>query len=154
MKKKNIWFFALTAMVIAWACEEKDNMDPVGNWEIAAPVPSAPSPDATVTLDENEPSAAVNFEWQPATTTNRFGVAYTFLLVPAGNDDYDSPLMRLTPGNAGRERFVAPTAEEIDYALWAACYPAGSTVDLQWVVVATAIEKESMASQAVSVKRF
>lgn len=154
MKKKNIWLFALIAMVIAGACEEKDNMDPVGNWEITAPVPSTPSADATVTLDESEPSGAINFEWQPATTTNRFGVAYTFLLVPAGSDDYDNPLMRLTPGNAGRERFVAPTAEDIDYALWAACYPAGSTVDLQWVVVATAIDKESLASQDVSVKRF
>ena len=154
MKKNQYWLPVFFALGIFWACEEKDNMDPVGNWEISAPTPSAPANDASVVLDENAPDAAVNFEWSPATTTNRFGVAYTFLLVPAGSDDYDQALMRLTPGNAGREPFVAPTASEIDYALWAACYPAGSAVDLEWVVIAKAIEKEAIATQPVSITRF
>lgn len=154
MKKKNFWLLALVAMVIAWGCEEKENMDPVGNWEINAAIPATPAADAAVVLDQSAPTGAVTFAWEPATTTNRFGVAYTFLLVPAGSDDYAHPLMRLTPSNAGRESVVAPTAQEIDYALWAACYPAGSTVELEWVVIAKAIEKESVATRPVSVTRF
>lgn len=154
MKNFNIWFFAFVAVAIGWACEDKENMDPVGNWEITAPTPSTPAASATVALNEAAPDAAVTFEWQPATTTNRFGVAYTFLLVPAGSDDLGNPLLQITPGNAGRELFVSPTAEEIDYALWAACYPAGATVDLEWIVIGKAIDTEAAARQPVSVKRF
>src|SRR5688572_17409918 len=108
MKTKNLWISALIAMVIGWGCEEKENMDPVGNWEISPPTPATPLANAALVLDEGAPSAPVTFEWQPAATTNRFGVAYTFLLVPAGSDDYENALMRVTPGNAGREEFVAP----------------------------------------------
>lgn len=154
MKKINFWVLALITLLIGGACEEKENMDPVGDWEISPPVPLSPADNASVTLDEGGPSQPITFEWQPATTTNRFGVAYTFLLVPAASDDYGSPLMQLTPGNAGRELSVSPTAEQIDYALWAACYPAGSTVKLKWVVIGKAIEKESVATQEVSVTRF
>lgn len=154
MRKYNLWLLVLVTMVIGWACEEKENMDPVGNWEIDAPVPATPSEGATLTLDANQPAAPVTFEWEAATTTNRFGVAYTFLLVPAGSDDLDNPLMRLTPENAGRARVVSPSAEEIDYALWAACYPAGASVELEWVVVAKAIEKESSARRKLTITRF
>ena len=154
MKRINIWLFALITAVIGWACEEKENMDPVGNWEMSPPAPSAPADAATIALDESQPSSTVTFEWAPATTTNRFGVSYTFYLVPAGSDDYENALMEITPGNAGRELFVSPTADEIDYALWAACYPAGSTVDLEWVVTGKAIDTEASATQRVSIKRF
>ncbi|HEY9489607.1 MAG TPA: hypothetical protein VIQ51_14790 [Chryseosolibacter sp.] len=154
MKKVNVWLFALAVIMMAWACEENDNLDPVGNWELGAPAPASPAADAVITLNESEPTAVFPFEWEPATTTNRFGVGYTFLLVPEGSDDYENPVMRVTPGNAGRERSVAPTAAEIDYALWAACYPAGATVELEWVVVAKAIEKETIATQPVTITRF
>lgn len=154
MKKINLWMPALIMLMMVWSCDEKENLDPVGNWDLSAPSLSSPADNAALILNESEPSAAVHFEWEPATTTNRFGVAYTFVLVPEGSDDYDNPLLSITPGNAGRELFVSPTAEEIDYALWVACYPAGSSVDLQWVVIAKAIEKETIASKNVTVTRF
>lgn len=154
MKKIYLWMPLMFMLAMVWSCEEKENLDPVGNWELSNPSLSSPSDNAAVVLDENEPDAVISFEWQPAETTNRFGVDYTFVLVPEGSDDYDNALFRITPGNAGRELFVSPAAEEVDYALWAACYPAGSTVDLQWVVIAKAIEKETIASQNISVTRF
>lgn len=154
MKKIYLWMPVMFMLAMVWSCEEKENLDPVGNWELSTPGLSSPSDNAAVVLDENEPDAVINFEWQAAKTTNRFGVDYTFVLVPEGSDDYDNALFRITPGNAGRELFVSPTAEEVDYALWAACYPAGSAVDLQWVVIAKAIEKEAIASQNISVTRF
>lgn len=152
MKNKAILWFALISILIG--CEEKDNMDPVGNWEISAPTPLAPSPDAALELDEAEPAESMTFEWEPATTSNRFGVAYTFLLVPDGSDEFDNPVLSLTPANGGRERTISLTAEQLDYALWAACFPAGETADLEWVVVAKAIEKEASARRKVKVRRF
>jgi hypothetical protein len=154
MKKINLCIATLIMLALAWSCEENENLDPVGNWEIAAPVLSSPADNATVVLDENAATSPVNFEWAPATTTNRFGVDYTFLLVPEGSEDFENPLLRIIPANAGRETAVSPTAAEIDYMLWAACYPAGSAVALQWVVIARAIDKETISKQNISVTRF
>lgn len=152
--KTNFWLSSLILLMLAWSCEENENMDPVGNWELTAASPATPADNASVILDEDAAATTVTFQWGPAATTNRFGVAYSFLLLPEGSDDYENPLMRLTPGNAGRELFVSPSAAEIDYALWAACYPAAGSVDLQWVIIATAIDKETVASQNVSITRF
>lgn len=151
---KKIWMFVLGLAIFASSCEEKDNMDPIGNWEISPATPLLPTADAVLTLDEATPDEMVNFEWSPATTTNRFGVAYNFLLVPEGSTDYTDPILRLTPANAGRAQSISVSAEEIDYALWAACYPAGSTVDLEWVVQAKAIERVSTISRKISITRF
>lgn len=153
MNMKKI-LFALGAMLLAGACEEKENLEPLGNWEIAAPVPMSPAPDTRIVLDESAPDEAYTFEWEPATTTNRFGVAYTLLLVPKGSDDLQNPVLRVTPANSGKSSTASVTAEEVDYALWAACYPAGAEVELEWVVVARAIDKEAPARRTLNVKRF
>jgi hypothetical protein len=153
MKKLYIY---LSAMILsaAWSCSEKDNMDPVGNWEISLPIISAPANNIFITLDESTPESVTRFEWQPAVTTNKFLVQYEVVLLTSGSTDYEHPILSLTPANNGREYFVAPTAEEIDYALWAACYPAGAEVSLQWTVIAKAIEKTRVATQDIKFKRF
>lgn len=129
-------------------------MEEVGNWEINAPTLSAPSSDASVVLDEAAPAAEINFEWQPAVTSNRFGVAYRFVLVDAAATDLSNPVLEVVPSSNGKDRFVKPTAEQIDYALWAKCYAPGQAANLKWVVVAKAIEKEAQSSSPVSIKRF
>jgi hypothetical protein len=151
---KKIYAYLLLMLPIAWACSEKDNMDPVGNWEISNPVLTAPAANTTVTLDENAPDGVTRFEWQPSITSNKFIVQYTLVLVPAGSTDYDHPIMAVTPANAGKDTWVAPAASEIDYALWAACYPAGAEVKLQWVVIGKAIEKKAIESRDITFKRF
>ncbi|SHH90078.1 SusE outer membrane protein [Chryseolinea serpens] len=151
---KKIYAYLLLMLPIAWACSEKDNMDPVGNWEISNPVLTAPAANTTVTLDENEPDGVTRFEWQPSITSNKFIVQYTLVLVPAGSTDYDHPIMAVTPANAGKDTWVAPAASDIDYALWAACYPAGAEVKLQWVVIGKAIEKKAIESRDITFKRF
>lgn len=153
---KNLYRFLpiIFVVALAWSCGEESNLEPTGNWDLSTPVLSTPSDGATIILDEDSPSAETRFEWSAATATNKFVVAYTYVLVPASSTDYDNPLLSITPGNSGRNLFVEPTAAEIDYALWAACYPAGSTVDLKWGVIAKAIEKESVATQDISFTRF
>ena len=145
--------FLMTAL-LGWSCEEESNMEEVGNWEITAPALSAPSSDASVVLDETAPSAEINFQWEPAVTSNRFGVAYRFVLVDAAASDLSNPVLEIVPSSNGKDRFVKPTAEQIDYALWAKCYEPGETASLKWVVVAKAIEKEAQSSSPVSITRL
>ena len=129
-------------------------MDPVGNWEITSATLSQPSSNASIVLDDAEPAAKVRFTWTPATTTNRFVVGYKVVLVPAASADLSNPILTITPTNAGKDLFAEATAAQIDYALWARCYPAGAAAGLKWAVISKAIEKEAVASQAISFTRF
>lgn len=150
--KKIYVYLSLTIAAAVWSCEEKENLDPVGNWELAVPVLSAPMENASIVLNEASPlTAAAKFEWQPAAASNRFVVAYTFQLIP---DNGTEPIFTMVSSNGGKDLFVTPTAQQIDYALWAACYPAGATANLKWIVVARAIEKTTESSQKISIKRF
>lgn len=148
-------FLLLVVLALAWSCGEDDNLEPIGEWTLNQPTLTTPGNASTIILDEGAPAATSRFEWAAATTTNeRFTVLYNYVLVPSGSDDYSDPILSITPGNGGKALFVEPTAEQIDYALWAECYPAGATVNLKWAVIAKAIEKESVTSQAISFKRF
>ncbi|MBX2966699.1 MAG: SusF/SusE family outer membrane protein [Cyclobacteriaceae bacterium] len=156
--RKHIKLYILLSWVLmitlAWSCGENENLEPLGNWELSMPTLTTPGAGTDIVLNEGEPSAKFKFEWSAAVASNRFIVAYTYLLVPQGSTDYDNPILSVIPANGGKETFVEPTAEQIDYALWAACYPAGTKVNLSWVVIAKAIEKTAIATQNISFTRF
>jgi hypothetical protein len=152
--KKIYSLLMAVALLCFWSCDEKENMDPVGNWEMTNPVISAPADNAVIVLKEDVPDSTIRFEWQPATASNSFLVQYEVVLVKEGTTDFSDPILSLTPSNLAKNVFVTPTAEQIDYALSAACYPAGSEVKLQWVVIAKAIEKRTTATQKITFKRF
>lgn len=146
----------LTALLIfaAWSCEEKENMDPLGNWEISEATLKTPAANSSIVLNEDVPTAKVRFEWDPAVTSNRFVIGYTVLLMPAASDDLTAPILKINPANGGKDLFAEVTADQIDYALWTKCYPAGEVANLKWVVVSKAIEKQAIASQNISFTRF
>ncbi len=148
-----IFSFVLLAGIVL-SCGEESNMDPVGNWELSAPVPTTPAVNANVVLEDNLPAAAVRFEWQPALASSRFIVQYTVYVVTAGSTGVENALLTLTPGNSGKNAFVETTAQQLDYILWTRCYPAGAEVDLEWVVMAKSIDKTTTAKQAFSMRRF
>jgi hypothetical protein len=152
--KKIYMYFSLIMLSVAWSCAEKDNMDVTGDWTLSAPSIVAPAGNATIVLDESEPAATTRFEWRAALASNKFVVQYTAVLLPVGSTDYEHPILSKVPTNAGKDLFVAPTAEEIDYALWTACYPAGATVPLEWTVIAKSIEKTSTVTQKINFTRF
>ena len=154
MKQTLFRIFLFTALLIGWSCEEESNMDPVGNWDLSAPVPQAPAASANVVLDESIPDEEVKFEWLPAVASNDFIVQYTVYLVDADATDASDPIMVLTPGNSGKDLSVATTAAEIDYALWARCYPAGANANVKWMVKGKAIETEATGANAITIKRF
>lgn len=153
MKYNHSLLALILMMTLVWSCGEKDNMDELGEWEMTTPALSTPA-STDVVLNESAPSTKYKFEWQAVTATNRFVVQYTYVLVPAGNTDYANPLLSVTPANNGRTTFVEPTAQQIDYALWAACYPAGQKVNLSWAVVAKVIERTTVATQNIAFTRF
>ncbi len=152
--KKLLTYMILLTTLISWSCDEESNMAELGNWEITAPSLSTPASNANIVLDESAPTTPVNFQWEPATTSNRFVVNYRFLLVEESATDFSNPIMEVVPSTNGKDRFVNLTADQIDYALWANCYEAGETVKLKWVVVAKAIEKEAASSAGITVTRF
>lgn len=147
---KNI-LFLLLALLLA-ACEMDSNMQALGNWTMTEP--QLKSAAEEIVLDENQPDAAFTFEWEPAVTSNRFIVNYRFLLVEQGAEDFSEALLEVIPGNSGRGLSVSPKAVDINYGLWAACYPAGQSADLEWVVVAKAIEQERIGRLPITITPY
>ncbi len=156
MHMKNLirYFLLLTAPCMVWSCGEDENMDPVGDWELANPTLTSPAEGTALILDQSQPDAAIQFGWEPAVASNRFLVSYKVYLVPAEAEGIDDPILELTPGNSGRDRTVSVTADQLDYALWARCYPAGAAAQVEWVVQASAIEKSVTVSSPLTVTRF
>ncbi|MFC4872686.1 SusE domain-containing protein [Negadavirga shengliensis] len=151
MKKHINLYFSFLCLFVG-ACEMDGNMEPIGNWTMTEP--TLVTSEEAIVLNENEPDAQISLEWTPAVTSNRFIVSYRFMLVPEGGTDFSDALMEIIPANSGRALSVAPKASDINYALWAACYPKGEAVELEWVVIAKAIEKETITRQAVSITPY
>lgn len=148
---KNISIFL--CLILVAACGE-DNLDPVGKWSISEAMPTLPANNTSVVLNEGSPTARTRFEWSAASASNRFVIQYKVVLVPQGSENYDTPIVSFVPGNSGKNLFLEVTAEQIDYALWAACYPAGAEVKLTWAIIAWAIDKQTVTTQNISVTRF
>ena len=153
--KKNYFHYIpiiLTGLFLG-ACELESNMQALGNWTMTDPV-LKPTPENIIVLDEEQPESTQTFEWEPAVTSNRFIVDYRFLLTEAGSTDLSNAIMEIVPSSSGRAVSVSPKASDINYALWAACYPSGEPVDLEWVVVAKAIEKETIGRLPISITPY
>ncbi|EMR03164.1 SusE domain-containing protein [Cesiribacter andamanensis] len=154
MKKIHLFTCLLIMLSVVWSCEEKDNLDPIGNWDLSMAQPTSPAANAVLVLDEDNPTAPLRFEWGPATSSKNYGIRYSLVLVEAGSADLSAPIYRVSSGTNGRDLFATPTARQIDQALSIAGYEAGSTVDLQWGVVARSLDKETVSFQPISITRF
>jgi hypothetical protein len=154
MKKLHLYTYLLIMLAVVWSCEEKDNLDPIGNWDLSSPALIAPSEGTTLVLDEEAPTTPVRFEWGPAESSKGYGVKYFFVLDSANNENFSTPIMRVASADNGKGLFAAPTARQIDQALSMAGYEAGTTINLKWGVIAQSLSKETVVSQPVSITRF
>lgn len=154
--KKNILPTFLIACLAAWmsSCELKDNLDPVGQWNFTSPVLVSPNNGASVILDEANPFNTLDFKWDAAVSDAGYLVTYSLLLVDPTSSDAESYLFKVSSANNGRATQVSPTFQQIDQALSAAGYEAGSEVNLVWRVVATCMDKTTHAERAIVLKRF
>jgi hypothetical protein len=149
---KYIWFL-LILLAFGWACTEEDNLEPIGNWELTEPSISAPAA-TDLTLNEDVPNAPLRFEWTEAESSNRYQVRYALVVDSASNADFSTPILSITSGNGGRNLFVETTHQKLDQALSVAGYDAGATIDLKYAVIATSLDKKTMAAKAIKIKRF
>jgi len=154
MKKINLLLSLLTLLFGVGACEEPDNLDPIGNWQLSTPAIISPADNAAIVLNQDAKTEAIRFEWGAAVSSKNYQVRYTFVLDSAANTDFKTPILTMASDDAGKGLFVAPTAAQIDQALSAAGYEANTTAELKWAVIAKSLDVESVASQNVTIKRF
>ncbi|WP_224997142.1 SusE domain-containing protein [Cesiribacter sp. SM1] len=154
MKKLHLYTYLLIMLAVVWSCEEKDNLDPIGNWELSTPAIISPADNTTIVLDETVPTTPVRFEWGPAESSKGYGVKYFFVLDSANSEDFSTPIMRVASADNGKGLFVTPTARQIDQALSMAGYEAGTTINLKWGVIAQSLSKEAVVSQPIAITRF
>ncbi|WP_207433907.1 SusE domain-containing protein [Sabulibacter ruber] len=155
MKKINVLLQLLALLFVVGACEEQDNIEPVGNWELSAPVLAGPAENAAVTLDQANPNATIRFEWQPAVSSKNYGVTYKLVLDSAANADFSTPILSMPTGNGGKNLFITPTAMQIDQALSMAGYDANSAAQLKWAIVAQSLSKETVSeAKTINITRF
>ena len=120
MKKINLLFCTLLALIALVSCEE-ENLDPIGEWELSAP--AILSGETNLVLDEETPSEVFSFSWDPAVSSERYQVRYAVVLDTVGSTDYSTPVLRKTSGNGGKDTSISFTASEIDLALSYAGFP-------------------------------
>ena len=151
MKKLRILFCAFLALSF-WSCEEEDNLDLIGEWELAQPMfQSVPE---TLVLNESSPAEEIRFNWDPAISSEDYQVRYTVVMDTLGSEDYSTPILSKASENAGKATTVSFSASEIDLALSYGGYQADSNAEVVVAVLATSIDKTASDVQEVSIKRF
>ena len=151
MKKINLLFCTLLALIALVSCEE-ENLDPIGEWELSAP--AILSGETNLVLDEETPSEVFSFSWDPAVSSERYQVRYAVVLDTVGSTDYSTPVLRKTSGNGGKDTSISFTASEIDLALSYAGFQVAVASELEMAVIATSIDKQTNDIQTVSITRF
>ena len=154
MKKISIILYIVTVFCLVWACKEKDNLDPLGNWTISAPVLSTPSDNSNLVLNENAPDEIIQFTWEKATTSSNYQVKYFLVLDSANSTDFSTPIYKISADNNGKSLIATLKSKDVDEALSYAGYNAGQEVSLTWAVIAQSLDKEIITSRDISIKRF
>lgn len=149
---KTFWFLVLASAVFV-ACETENNLQPEGLWELSAPTIALPSEDLIV-LDETTPNDIITFGWDAAISSADFIVSYRVVLDTLDSTSFETPILELIPANSGRALSATMAYEAIDQALSFAGYPANTDVELTWAVIASSINKTSIDSKNITIKRF
>ncbi|TBN03690.1 hypothetical protein EYD45_09235 [Hyunsoonleella flava] len=149
---KNL-LFLLFASIATVACVTEDNLQPEGQWELTNPSITLPSDDLVI-LDETTPSDIITFSWEAATSSADFIVTYKVVVDTLGSNNFDTPILELTPSNSGKALSTSISYQAIDEALSFAGYPANNDVELTWAVIANSINKTSQDSNNITIKRF
>lgn len=147
-------FIACLASVTITSCKDDDNMDPVGQWDLSAPVIVSPENGYSMVLNELDPNERIYFEWEAAVSSADFQVRYTVLLDTVGSTDYDTPILSFTSDSSGKSTTANVKVSDVDLALSYAGYPAGEVAHIEWTVMATCQDTHSYATNAISLTRF
>ena len=146
--------FLLAVIFLIGACEEENNLQPEGLWELSVPSIVSPENNTHIVLDEANKNELITFSWTAATSSAGYGVFYSVIIVDAENPDYENPIMEVVADNGGKELSASISYEDLDTALSLAGYNANSEVNLIWAAVANSLSKQQMGTSELVVTRF
>ena len=86
--KKYIVIIVTIVSTFIWSSCDKDNVEPLGNWEIAPSVIILPENSTELLLDELTPNATQTFSWTPAVPTARYAVTYSIVIDTLGSTNF------------------------------------------------------------------
>ena len=143
--------FSLVALL--FSCEEEENVQDTGNWELQPASLVAPVDNTGILLDSESPSTVVRFEWEPASNDQGYLITYRLVLDEA-DGDFSEPLFSKMPGSNGTALFVELTAQTLDQVLAKLGFQLRETVELQWGVQAISLSKTQVTGQSIVLTRF
>ncbi len=146
--------FLLAVIFTIGACEEEDNLQPEGQWELSTPSIVSPQNDDKIVLDENTTNELITFTWTQATSSAGYGVFYSVVIVDGDNPDYNNPIMEIKAENGGKDLSATVSYGNLDTALSLAGYAANTNVNLTWAAVAQSLSKQEMNTSTLIVTRF
>lgn len=136
------------------SCEEESNLDELTSFELSEPVLRSPEAGASLTLQIQNNSDLVRFEWEPAASTANFLITYTFMLDNL-DGDFTDPILSRPSSNSGTETFYEITQSELDIILSNAGVEPNAIASLQWGVQAQSISQTTtVASSEINIQRF
>lgn len=155
MKKLHLnIFIALTAILMAWGCDEKSNLQPEGNWELSVPNPLALNDNNNLTLDESNPLGKIVFSWEKAESSANYGVYYKVMIDSLDANDESSPIIEFRSLESGKSTTATITNLELNDALYMAGYRPDEEIQLKWTIVATCLSKSTSANDEVTITRY
>ncbi|MDW5288907.1 SusE domain-containing protein [Formosa sp. PL04] len=146
--------FLLVLIFTIGACEEEDNLQPEGQWELSTPSAVTPQSNEQIVLEENNTNELITFSWTEATSSAGYDVYYSVLIVDGENPNYTNPIMDIEAENSGKDLSATVSYGDLDTALSLAGYAANSNANLIWAAVAQSLSKEEMGISNLIVKRF
>ena len=90
------------------SCENDDNLDPVGNWELSTPELISPEDEEELLLQEDRANETFYFQWEEAVSTAGFQVRYELQIDTLGSTDHESPIISITSDNNGKSTSASP----------------------------------------------
>ncbi|TVQ08512.1 MAG: hypothetical protein EA361_16525 [Bacteroidetes bacterium] len=155
MKNQTITRILIAVFAIfLWSCDDKDNIDPVGEWELFAPELTSPADNATIVLDQENPLNELEFTWSPAESEADYQITYSLVIDMPGTTEFENPMFETASENNGASANVSLTHQVIDQALSAAGFEAGESIELIWGVIAKSMDKEAFSTRNITFSRF
>lgn len=154
MKKVYQFLSIVFLFTLIISCEEESNLQPEGQWELSNPVIEIPSNKQAFVLDQITPNETITFSWQPATSSEGYGVTYKISVHETSDTEFANPLYEFNSGNAGKALSATISYQKIDEILAFAGFPANENATINWAVTAQSLSKTTTTANSITVKRF
>jgi hypothetical protein len=145
--------FACIGLLLS-SCEEEENMQPEGQWELSDPEINLPTADELIILDQDTPNETVTISWEPAQSSAGYAVTYDVIVNTSDSSEDETPLLSEPASNNGTGTSLSISYQDLDQALAFGGYAAGSEVDVQISVQAKSLSKTSTSTIQLKALRF